>query len=94
MRDEAGDGMQRVLEIGKTVAKTAKYCDASLSHGACASIGLSAKICAEIFDISSTGNASEAGLPAAREIKPGSEEYFNISRMAEGARVEIRLANL
>jgi len=41
MRDEAGDGMQRVLEIGKTVAKTAKYCDASLSHGACASIGLS-----------------------------------------------------
>ncbi len=42
------------------------------------------RISAVISCTSLAGNASGAGLPAAREIIPGSEVNFNISRMTEG----------
>ena len=39
--------------------------------------------------IFSTGKVSDAGLPAAKEMTFGSDEYLRISRITEGLRVDI-----
>ena len=49
---------------------------------------------AEISRMVSTGNASGAGLPAAKEITPGILVNFKISRIAEGCNASTFSANL
>ena len=55
-------------------------------------MGRSRKIRDEMSAMTSSGNASGAGLPAERPTTSGSAEYLRISRMAEGFRFCTRSA--
>ena len=59
-----------------------------------AAMGSSSKISRENLLISSTGMASEEGLPAVKGMISGSEAIFRISRMAEGFRDTILSENV
>ena len=52
-------------------------------------MGSLSRISLPIFRMSSTGNASGAGLPAASEMTSGSDVDFRISRTALGLRLAI-----
>jgi len=55
-------------------------------------MGCSLRILAVISCTASTGNASGAGFPAEKGMTAGSDEYFRISRIAEGFRFCTRSA--